>query len=222
MVKNDLATEKATSRRKNALIEEVNAARNKWKKFAETKSIRVYEMERDFDRSPMKYIYMVPASPRWNAIKSEINNLETKIKRAGFIGRKKPRSLWMPTILEDASDITIKKYQAKSNRRVSLDTAKSFAAREGLSNSRISNNQKLKGKKKRSIDTYTGYRYKLHVLTKSDETYYSDFTEWVVCICSSRKRPQITEKTPCYRPRSNTKKTICSSKDQNRALVVEV
>lgn len=53
----------------------------------------------------------------------------------------------MPTILEDASDITIKKYQAKSNRRVSLDTAKSFAAREGLSNSRISNNQKLKGKR---------------------------------------------------------------------------
>lgn len=151
-------------------------------------------------------------------MQDEINELEAEIKEAGFVGRKKPRELWLPVMIEDAVEITVKIYQAKSVRPVSIDTAINFK-----SEARFGHAVRLrltKAKPSRyGIDSPTGRNYKLRVKNSSSlKISYFKFTNWAVCLSSKNKPIEVYEDNPEYTAKSDSKIPLCRSKDNKRFL----
>lgn len=205
---------------KNALVKEVDKFRSKWLEFVNLNELKCYYVQGESERSPKKNLYLVKPGKWYTNFQRKVNQLAAKIEKAGIAGRKKPRSLWLPTLIENASEITIKAYQAKSIRRVSQEAAEDFARKVGISESRIKEKIIVNGKKKRSIDSKTGKNYKLRVVTTHpSKKYFCPFSNWAVCVCSENKLPEVFEETTEYTSKSEAKRTLCKSKDGKRVLV---
>ena len=217
MIKKNRKPEDNVSDAKDALIKKVEATRNRWRTIVISKKLNRYTTQGDSERSPKKTLYIVKPGSWWKKMQAEINELEIEIKEAGFAGRKKPRELWLPVMIEDAVEITIKIYQAKSVRPVSIDTAINFK-----SNARFGNNVRLGANKGKSnqygIESRTGRNYQLRVTTPTSKPYYK-FTDWVVCLCPNDKSIEVYEESPEYTNKSDSKEHLCSSKkDSSRIL----
>ncbi|MDP3281448.1 MAG: hypothetical protein Q8M57_10455 [Nitrosomonas sp.] len=218
MAKKNLSNEENIPDIKDALIKKVEATRSRWRKIVISKKLDRYTTQGESERSPKKILYFVKPGSWWKNMQGEINELEIEIKEAGFAGRKKPRSIWLPTMLENAVEITIKAYQAKAVRSVSIDTAHNFK-----SDARSGHNVRLRGTKDNprnyGIDSLTGRNYKLRVITTlSSDILYENFTNWTVCLCSDGTLPDIYEESPEYTAKSDSKMHLCSSKDRKRFL----
>jgi hypothetical protein len=205
---------------KSSLVKEVEKFRSKWLAIVSLNELECYFVQGESERSPEKNLHLVKPGKWYTNFQREVNQLAAKIEKAGFVGRKKPRSLWLPTLIENAAEITIKAYQAKSIRRVSLEAAENFAKKNGISEQKIKEKIIDKGKKKRSIDSRTGINYKLRVVTAdTSKVEYYQFSDWAVCLCSKNKQPEVNTETQEYTPKSEAKKTLCKSKDGKRVLV---
>ena len=217
MIKKSLKPEYNVSDAKDALIKKTKAARIRWRKIVISKKLKRRTFKGTSDRSPKKILYFVKPGSWWKEMQEEIKELETEIEEAGFVGRKKPRELWLPVMIEDAVEITVKIYQAKSVRPVSIDTAINFR-----SEARFGNTVRLGATKDKSspygIESHTGRNYQLRVTTPTSKPYYK-FTDWVVCLCSKNKSIEVYEENPEYTAKSDSKERLCSSKkDSSRIL----
>lgn len=199
---------------KDALIKKTNAARIRWRKIVKSEELDCYIFQGDSERSPKKILYFVKPGSWWKEMQEEIKELETEIKQAGFAGRKKPRGLWLPVMIEDAVEITVKIYQAKSVRPVSIDTAINFK-----SEARFGNQVRLGVTKDESnqygIDSRTGRNYQLRVTTLSSKKTYYKFTNWTVCLCPNNKPIEVYEENPEYTAKSDSKERLCCSKEDS-------
>lgn len=217
MIKKNRKPEDNVSDAKDALIKKVEATRNRWRTIVISKKLNRYTTQGESERSPKKTLYIVKPGSWWKKMQAEINELGIEIKEAGFVGRKKPRILWLPVMIEEAVEITVKIYQAKSVRPVSIDTAINFK-----SNARFGNKVRLGANKGKSsqygIESRTGRNYRLRVTTPTSKPYYK-FTDWVVCLSSNNKPIEVYEESPEYTTKSDSKEHLCSSKkDSSRFL----
>lgn len=135
------------------------------------------------NRSTVKTIYFVSRGEWAYKLLRDIKSLQTKINSFGYDGSKKPRKLWLPTVIENADIITVVAYAAYSERNLSLEQAEKFIAKHGFDHD-ICNTAEY------SALTHTGRNYKIRVEYQGEITYHS-FTEWVVCLCTNKKLPQI-------------------------------
>lgn len=219
MIKKSLNSEGNISDIKGTLIKKTNAARIRWRKIVISKKLKRYIFQGDSERSPKKILYFVKPGSWWKEMQEEINELETEIKEAGFVGRKKPRELWLPAMIEDAVEITVKIYQAKSVRPASIDTAVNFKSK-----AHFGNNVHLRITKDKpsqyGIDSRTGRNYQLRVKTaSSSKISYYKFTNWTVYLYSKNKPIEVYEENPEYTAKSDSKERLCSSKkDSSRIL----
>lgn len=217
MIKKSLKPEDNVSDAKDALIKKTKAARIRWRKIVISKKLKRRTFKGTSGRSPEKILYFVKPGSWWKEMREEIKELETEIEEAGFVGRKKPRELWLPVMIEDAVEITVKIYQAKSVRPVSNDTAINFK-----SEARFGHKVRLRATKDKpcefGVDSRTGRNYKLRVTTLTSKPYYK-FTDWVVCLSSKNKPIEVYEEHPEYTAKSDSKERLCSSKkDRSRIL----
>lgn len=218
MEKNNPENIKNVSDIKDVLIKNLKIARVRWGEIAKPKKLGIRSVQGDSDRSHKKYLIFVKPGSWWNKLQAEINELETEIKEAGFVGRKRPRSLWLPLMIENASEITIKAYQAKSVKPVSVDTALDFAskARGGMSarHQLVMRNKSIKC----GLASKSGRNYQLRVISASSKTQYHPFSRWTFCLCPDGKMPKVHEDYPEYTPRSSSKIDLCTSKNNKRVL----
>lgn len=220
MAKMNLANEENIPDIKDALIEKTKATRNRWRKIVISKKLDRYTTQGESERSPKKILYFVKPGSWWKKMQAEINELEIEIKEAGFAGRKKPRSIWLPRMIENATEITIKVYPAKSSRSVSVETALNFASKAHGSKDAIHQLVTRNKKIKCGINALTGRNYKLRVITPlSTKKTYENFTNWTVCLCSDNKLPEINEVIHKYTPKSDSEINLCKSRDDKRVLV---
>jgi len=220
MAKKNLENEENASDVKDALIKETKEARIRWQSIVKSNKLDNRIFKGKSKRSPKKCLYLVKPGPWWKEMQVEIKKFEDKIKKAGYVGRSKPRRLWLPIMIEGAVKITIKTYQAKSIRVVSLEAAKEFATKAGLKKAEIKTTVVKNGKMKRSIDSKTGLDYQLRVVTTlSSKINYYKFPKWAVCLCSDKKLPEVNEEAPKYTPKSDSKMKLCKSIDGKMVLV---
>ncbi len=217
MIKKSLKPEDNVSDAKDALIKKTKAARIRWRKIARSKKLDSYTIQGKSDRSPKKILYFVEPGSWWKEMREEIKELETEIEEAGFVGRKKPRELWLPVMIEDAVEITVKIYQAKSVRPVSIGTAINFKS-EARFGSKVRLGAINDKSSQYGIESLTGRNYQLRVTTPTSKPYYK-FTDWVVCLCPNDKSIELYEENPEYTAKSDSKERLCSSKkDRSRIL----
>lgn len=218
MEKNNPENIKSVSDIKDVLIKNLKIARVRWREIAKPKKLGIRSVQGDSDRSHKKYLIFVKPGSWWNKLQAEINELEAEIKEAGFVGRKRPRNLWLPLMIENASEITIKAYQAKSVKPVSVDTALDFASK--ARGGRIARHQLVMRNKsiKCGLAAESGRNYQLRVISASPKTKYLPFSRWTFCLCPDGKMPKVYEDYPEYTPRSSSKIDLCTSKNNKRVL----
>ena len=99
------------------------------------------------------------------------------------MGSTKPKRLWLPTIIENADEITVVVYSALSQRQLSPDQVEKFKSKyEGDYISHTDRGD--------FICTPTGRDYKIRVEYEGTVTYYP-FSEWVICLCKNNKLPEV-------------------------------
>lgn len=217
MIKKNRKPEDNVSDAKDALIKKTKAARNRWRKIVISKKLKRRTFKGTSGRSPEKILYFVKPGSWWKEMQEEIKELETEIEEAGFVGRKKPRELWLPVMIEDAVEITVKIYQAKSVRPVSIGTAINFKS-EARFGSKVRLGAINDKSSQYGIESHTGRNYQLRVTTPTSKPYYK-FTDWVVCLCPKNKSIEVYEENPGYTAKSDSKDRLCSSKkDRSRIL----
>lgn len=211
MEENNPENIKNVSDLKDVLLKKLKIARKRWEKIAKSNELGFRSIQGDSDRSHKKHLIFVEPGSWWNKLQAEI-------KEAGFVGRKRPRNLWLPLMIENASEITIKAYQAKSVKPVSVDTALDFAskARGGRSarHQLVMRNKSIKC----GLASESGRNYQLRVISASSKTKYLPFSRWTFCLCPDGKMPKVYEDSPEYTPRSSSKIDLCTSKNNKRVL----
>lgn len=133
-------------------------------------------------------------------IQAKINKFSRKIDSLGFHGPKKPRTLWLPTVIENAdmSDISIVAYPSVSVRSVTLKQAEDLIIKHELKD-------KVNKKMSYKASYPSGYNYKIHVEYLNEITLYP-LTEWVVCVCDKNEMPSFTLRIKDKSAKSTTPK----------------
>ena len=120
-----------TKRRLVRLRREVIDARTRWEKLLSEKYVYARNEQGESNRSPLKVLYLARPGKWWKEVKKEMAALQVKIAKLGYIGSKKPRSLWLPTIIENPIEIMLKIYPAISVRKVNVGQARAFINKSG-------------------------------------------------------------------------------------------
>lgn len=171
---NDEFFAKAKAKRKLiSLRGKVLNARKRWEKSVQEHRVSVHKITGNSARSPTKKLYVVRSGIWWSKVQTEISNLEFAIAKAGYVGAKKPRTLWLPVVIENATKITLKIYSAKSVRNVSVEQARAFAKKAGC--------ELKQNHDQFSIHSRTGCDYALRVKSKHGIEFYP-FPDWAVCL----------------------------------------
>lgn len=204
---NDELIAKAKANRKLiSLRGKILNARYRWEKSVQEHSSKVLTVSGDAARSPTKKLYIVRSGLWWNQIQTEINNLELAIVKAGYVGAKKPRTLWLPVVIENAIKITLNIYSAKSVRNVSIAQARAFAKKAGC--------ELKQNHDQFSIHSQTGRDYAIRVKSKHGIEIHS-FTEWAVCLCQKGSQNPRFRKSDKRHDLSNQLRTKSSSSEMN-------
>ena len=201
------SSDQAVTKPKGLLLE-VAEARERWLKVIEEKSFEEKICEnKSSERGQKKILYFIrPSKPWWPEIRAEIDALNVKLKEYKETGKSVSRILWLPTVIKDAQQITVKIYEARSDRKVTFETAKKFAQKSGVSANilnEMSENQEYR------ISGLTGRQYKIFVSRDTGTEEYP-FTEWAICVCPGGELPKLSRKLAQHNPRlDNSKKLIC-------------
>lgn len=201
------SSDQAVTKPKGLLLE-VAEARERWLKVVEEISIdkKIY-INKSSEHGQKKILYFIrPIKPRWPEIRTEIDALNIKLKEYKETGKSVSRDLWLPTIIKDAQQITVRIYKARSDRKVSYEAAKRFAQKAEASVdilNEMTQNQEYR------ISGLTGRQYKIFVSRDTGTEKYP-FTEWAICVCPGGELPKCFKKLVQHNPRQdNSKKLIC-------------
>ena len=108
-------------RKSNSLRKIVLEARQRWEESIKKNILFCYIDKGESERSPQKTIYFIRPGINWNKVKKEREKLEARIARTDKRVLGSSRSLWLPTVIENAEKITISIYDAASTKNISLD-----------------------------------------------------------------------------------------------------
>jgi hypothetical protein len=179
MLKIIKCTDISALRRVIKLKKELIDARARWEEMVKANCIKKKIIKGDVKRSPNKTLY-VSTIGKWSIdMQEEMHVFAGRIKRLKFVGAKKPRSLWMPTTIENPKSLHIKIYLAASVRTVTKPQANSFA-RKAKFDGTIPNCSIYK------IRSDSARCYKLQVVRSDGGICYVGFTEWTVCLCKPK------------------------------------
>lgn len=173
---------KAEVARKQTLIKLrklVVAARARWEKQVKENSETQRSIRGREKRSKTRVLYIARYGKWFDGMEKELLALQAKIAKAGYVGSTKPRSLWLPTVIENPLKITLRIYPAISNRKVTLTQAKDFA-RKAKCATELSQNDSY------AIKSITGNAHTLRVKYQHAKISRFVFTEWVLCICRDK------------------------------------
>lgn len=200
-------TDQAIAKPKGLLLEVVEA-RERWLKVVEEKSFdkKIY-LNKSSERGQKKILYFIrPIRSWWPDIRDEINALNVKLKEYKETGKSVSRNLWLPTVIKDAQQVTVRIYEARSDRKVTFETAKKFAQKSGVSANIL--NEMTENQEYR-ISGLTGRQYKIFV-SKDTGTKEYPLTEWAICLCPGGEFPKYSKEFVKHNPRQdNSKKLIC-------------
>lgn len=135
-------------------------------------------------RSKEKVIYFINKNVKSNAVINGINLLKKRILRLGYEGLKTPRSLWLPTIIENADEISVIAYPAYSKRKLNSELKEKLIENDGSKSI-------FSGKTGDYAKTRSGRNYKIRVTFLDDAVKYYPFSKWVICVCKNKKLPVI-------------------------------
>lgn len=114
---------------------------------------------------------------------NEIISWEKRINSFGFHGAKKPRSLWLPTVIYDADVITVDAYPSYSVKKLPSEQAAIFVAKYKLK-FKVENNRYYKA------TITTGLNYKFRVESFGEPRRYP-LSKWAVCVCNNDEIPSF-------------------------------
>ncbi|MDO9000885.1 MAG: hypothetical protein Q7W45_14045 [Bacteroidota bacterium] len=201
------STDQAATRQKG-LLAEVMEARERWLKVVEEKSIdkKIY-INKLSERGQKKILYFIrPSKSWWPEIRAEIDALNIKLKEYKETGKSVSRDLWLPTVIKDAQHITVRIYEARSDRKVTFEAAKKFAQKAGVVDKIL---DEMTENHQYRISGLTGRQYKIFVSRDTGTEEYP-FTEWAICVCPGGELPKCFKKLVQPKPRQdNSKKLIC-------------
>lgn len=168
----------AENRRFRKLRGEVIESRKRWEKLVQENSFSRRTVKGERERSQLKVLYIVVAGEWWEKMNKEMAALLSKITNAGYSGKKKPKCLWLPTVIEYPTKIRLKIYQAASIRKATVRQAKNSSEKYGYKIEPSSSKQYV-------TKSFTGRNYRLRA-TLGAKKPYLNFTEWAVCICHDK------------------------------------
>jgi hypothetical protein len=182
--------QRALIRKKRQLIrlrKEIIDSRRRWLEKIQPNIIKIEKIQGESERALEKILYFVSYGSWVAEIQTEIDKLKARINRAGYSGSEMPRKLWLPTIIQNAEKVMLKIYEAKSVRRVSLESAQKFAAKNDVEDE-IVQKHLIKAGIKRWRSSETGRNYQIFASTLSGTDAHS-FTDWTICLCEGKKLP---------------------------------
>lgn len=199
-------------RKKRQLIrlrKEIIDSRRRWLEKIQPQIIKIEKIQGESERALEKILYFVNSGSWVVEIQTEIDKLKARINRAGYRGSGIPRKLWLPTIIQNADKVTLRIYDARSVRRVSLESAQKLAAKNDVEDE-IVQKHLINPKTKRWRSSETGRNYQFFVSTSSGIDEYS-FTDWTICLCKDKK-PPIFEKEEIESTfrKDVTKRVLCA------------
>lgn len=175
------------NRRLIKLKKEIIDARKRWKITVQENSVVTRMTQGESNRSPLKVLYIALYGAWWDRMKKEVTALQAKIKKAGYVGSKKPRSIWLPTTIEYPITIALKIYQARSVLAINYHQAIGFSRRADC-------HVEISKEKLYKIESITGLSYTLRATHESYNRDYA-FSEWAVCVChDSSHLPRLNKK----------------------------
>ncbi|MBS0588333.1 MAG: hypothetical protein JSS37_10380 [Proteobacteria bacterium] len=169
-----------------------------------------FSVKGESTRSQKKTLYLVPPKVWSKVAKKELETLRKELAAIKNKGLPISRKLWLPTVIEDANEVVAKIHEAKSVRKVPLETARKFAKKAGLNKKEIE--EYLNSKDSTFwIKTMTGKKYKLNASNVYGSKDYA-FTDWAVCLCDKETIPILKKrkKNKLETADDNTKIIICS------------
>lgn len=194
--------------RPSSLLGEVLEARERWLEIIKANSFdkKTYK-NNSSERGQKKTLYFISSlKPCLPEIRKEYSELKKKLIEYKERRASVTRQLWLPTVIKDAVQINLNIYEAKSDRKVSFETARKFAIKAGLSDNEFV--RMTKNKEFRIIGS-TGRKYNIVVARDSGSESYP-FTDWAICVCPGEEQPFIRPRYVKYAPaKDNSKKKIC-------------
>lgn len=199
-------------RKKRQLIrlrKEIIDSRRRWLEKIQPQIIKIEKIQGESERALEKILYFVNSGSWVAEIQTEIDKLKARINRAGYSGSGIPRKLWLPTIIQNAEKVMLKIYDARSVRRVTLESAQKFAAKNDVEDE-IVQKHLIKPRIKRWRSSETGRNYQIFASTSSGIDEYS-FTDWTICLCKGKKLPIFEKEEIESTSRKNiTKIVLCT------------
>ncbi|MDP3662902.1 MAG: hypothetical protein U1D41_00515 [Nitrosomonas sp.] len=191
-----------------SLLSDILEARERWLAIIEEKNIgkKVYR-NKSSKRGQKKILYSIQPLSEWlTEIKNEFIDLSKKLTKFKKSNKSVSRNLWLPTVIRNAQQVTVRIYEARSDRKVTYEAAKKFAQKAGVSANIL--NEMAENHEYR-ISGLTGRQYKIFVSRDTGTKEYP-FTEWAICVCPEEELPKLSRKLIHHNPRQdNSKKLIC-------------
>ncbi len=166
-----------------ALNSKVFHAREEWHELTEKHLLYEKNYQGKSERSKQKTIYFVKRGKWVGVILRKISYFQNKFQLLDCVGSMKPKRLWLPTIIENADEVTVVFYAAISQRQLSPKQTIKYTSKHNIDN-------KHGNDKKNYVRTHTGRNYKIRVMHEGAVKYYP-FTEWVICLCKNNELPII-------------------------------
>jgi hypothetical protein len=158
--------------------------RERWRTKIERVALKTITV--DPSRGTARSIYLLPdTEPELKRFERASDRMRKRIDALSvYLGKRKSRGLWMPTLVRECQAVRRRAYQATSAREVSREQADTFVRRHGA---------KLpKGEWRYFVRSATGFRYKLLVRVDG-RLRERAVTEWSVIGCL---KPIKTGKKP--------------------------
>jgi hypothetical protein len=198
-------------RKSNSLRKIVLEARQRWEESIKKNILFCYIDKGESERSPQKTIYFIRPGINWNKVKKEREKLEARIARTDKRVLGSSRSLWLPTVIENAEKITISIYDAASTKNISLDKAQEFLAKAKLEGV-IDKEAVIDTSKKYFIRAQTGRGHEITVETlRESESVKHTCTNWLICLCSRKMLPILERnRVRSKEPEDRETNLVCS------------
>ena len=160
----------------------INHMRFIWRNFARKNALMNEVIQATSDRSETKTLYFLERGDWSVSFQIKLKYLQKKIDLLGCEGAKKPKTLWLPTVIEHATTVTFVISQAKSTRKLTIAQARAFAEKYGY--------KKPNPKFSYTATYLNGRDCNLRVKCKNTVNNYH-FTNWAVCLFDGDKLPKI-------------------------------
>lgn len=163
-------------RKKQDLIREITIWRDRWEEQLRPLARNWVDRKLGDAAKSINSFYFMDPGEIVDQLQREIVAMQAKIFKAGYRGRTRPRTMWIPSLYLYPTKLEVHKYIAKSVRRPTALTKK--------------DSETIRNGESRRIYR-SGHLYKLSVKT-SEGTRFNSLTNFIVCVCDpNKKMPQV-------------------------------